>query len=606
MKPPATKLLDHAFEIFRPEGDEGVVEWAEKHAYLSERVTEMAGQYRTSEHPYVREVLENWKNPKVKKVSLCWGSQTSKTTTIYVGLGWAIDRAPAPILWVWGNEKQARNFANDRLIPFCEDSAAIARHLPKTSEGKIDRDRASALHIEFARCSLNMIGGQSQRNVRNYPVSYLVLDEVDIIPPSIRADVMDRIKGRRSYFVIQSSTPIGDGGIWEQYLMGDQRKYVMPCPHCQKEISFEWRKSKGVYNLRFPKEAKLEDGGYDWHLIKSSTTYACQLCDKDITDSHKLGMLRKGRWNPTAAGEPGVRSYHLNSLYSPTITFAEMLTRWLRAQDSLDGLKQFVTGWLAEPWREEILDVTEEATHALASDYERGTIKGEYRLMSIDVQRSHFVWIVRGFDSSGESYLIDNGNAPTWKDLDNAFELFDCSAAVVDTGFGERTQECYERIFERRGKFWACKGWKNLATPVSIKAIDPFTGTNKSNKHRIRLLHVDVTVFGGEILKRRGKLVEGFHLYSDPDRDYIKQLNSKFIVETTSRTGEIKQEWRTRRHRQDHFFDCEVYCLALSKVLGIGTVKRKKKNEQGTETGEKGNRKKRPIRQGGKKPRSIW
>ena len=285
MKSPKTKLLDHAFGIFRPEGNEGVVEWAEQNAYLSERVTEMAGQYRTSEHPYVREVLENWKDPKVKKVSLCWGSQTSKTTTIYVGLGWAIDRSPAPILWVWSNEKQARNFANDRFIPFCEDSAALARHLPKTSEGKIDRDRATALRIEFDRCSLNMIGGQSQRNVRNYPVSYLVLDEIDVIPEGIRRDVMDRIKGRRSYKIFQSSTPIEEGGIWAEYLMGDQRKYLMPCPHCKKEISFEWRKAKGVYNLRFPKEAKLEDGGYDWHLIKSSTTYACQLCDKDITDS---------------------------------------------------------------------------------------------------------------------------------------------------------------------------------------------------------------------------------------------------------------------------------------------------------------------------------
>jgi len=622
-KSPRDQLSDYADEIFAPQGRETVVEWAERNAYLSERVTEMAGHYRTSEHPYVREVLECWRDPKVKKVSMCWGSQTGKTTTIYIGLGWVIDRSPGPILWVWANEKQARAFANDRFIPFCEDSEVIARHLPKTLDGKIDRDRAAALHIEFDRCSLNMIGGGSRRNVRNYPASYLVVDELDIIEGAIIRDVMDRTKGRRSSTTFLSSTPLEENGIWAEYLMGDQRKYVMPCPHCSEFIPFEWRRGKTkdrppkaapiFYNVQFPEEARLEDGAFDWHLIKAATTYVCQLCGGKITDSQKLRMLKKGKWKATAKGEPGVRSYHLSSLYSPTITFAEMVTRWLRAQDSLNGLKQFITGWLAEPWREEILDVTEEATHALAGDYERGEMKGEFRLLGIDVQRSHFVWVVRAFGSSGESWLLDHGNAPTWNDLDRAYDDYECAGAVVDTGFGERTQECYEAIFRRRTKFWASKGWQTLSgPPVSIKAIDPFTGTNKAAKYKIRLLHVDVGVFGGEILKRRAGLVEGFHLYREPDRDYVKQLNAKYIIEKTLRTGLVKQEWRTKRHGQDHYFDCEVYIMALSQVLGLGTVRKRKakKNERG-EKGDSGGddkaRKRRPVRRSPqKRAGSIW
>jgi phage terminase large subunit GpA-like protein len=580
------RLEAHAFDIFQVQGKQTVVEWAEENAYLSERVTEMAGRYRTTDHPYVREVLNCYQDPRVKKVALCWGSQTSKTTTIYVGLGWAIDQSPGPILWVWSNEKQARNFANDRFIPFCEDSSVIAKHLPKTIDGKIDRDRASALRVEFDRCTLNMIGGQSQRNVRNYPVQYLVIDELDIIPETIRREVEQRIKGRRSYMIIMSSSPLEDGGIWAEYLTGDQRKFLLPCPHCKKWIPLEWRKEKGVYNLNYPEEAKGEDGSYDWHMIKAGTFYSCQECGGPINDTAKLKMLRQGKWEPTARGEPGVRSYHLNSLYSPTITFGEMFTRWLRAQDSLDGLKQFITGWLAEPWQEEILDVTEEATHALAGEYKRGEILGEFRLMGVDVQRSHFVWIVRGMDSDGTSYLLDNGFAPTWDELDKVFENYDCSAAVMDTGFGERTQECYEEIFRRRSTWWASKGWKKLAQPVAIKAVDPFTGTAKGGKAKIRLLHVDVGVFGGEMLKRRAGLVKGFQLYQDPDREYVRQLNAKFIIEKTTRQGEVVQEWRTKRHGQDHFWDCEVYLLALSKILGLGNVTRKDKQNDKEKKGE--------------------
>lgn len=586
----AERLADKAFEIFAPRKKESVTEWAESNVFLSERITEMAGLYRTSEFPFVREILDAFADPSVRKISLCWGSQTGKTTTIYVGVGWCIDVAPAPILWVWSNEKQARAFSNDRLLPFCEDSEVLARHLPKTNDGKIDRDRATALRVEFDRCTLNLVGGQSQRNVRNFPVSLLIMDEVDVIPEAIRRDALDRIKGRRSYKIVQSSTPIEEStGIWQEYLAGDQRKFFVPCPRCKKWITLEWRKGKGEYNLRFPEKAKQEDGSYDFSMIKAATTYACQKCGGDITDADKIKMLRKGKWKPTNKGaEGGVRSYHLSSLYSPTMTFAEMLTRWFQAIGTLDGLRQFVTGWLAEPWRDENLSVSEEATHLLAGDYERGETQGDFRLMAVDIQRTHFIWIVRGWDKDGTSYLIDHGYAPTWKDLDAAFMLYECSACIVDTGFGERTQEAYEAIYQRRAKWWAAKGWKSFAHPYAVKAIDPFTGTGRAGRHRIRLLHMDVTIWGGELLKRRAKKIDGWYIYKDPDREYIKQLNAKFLIEKIDAKGNRKIEWRTRRHGQDHYWDCELYCLCLSKVVGLGNVTKKGKIDGDQKENESG------------------
>ena len=588
MKKPAERLVDHAFSLLEPAPRQSVVEWAEENAYLSERVTEQAGKFAIRARPYCAEILNNFNDPLVKKVSLCWGSQTAKTTSIYIGLGWVVCRHPSPILWVWANEKQARNFSNDRWLPFCEDSKSIAAHLPKTSEGKVDRDRASALRVEFDNCVMNLIGGQSQKNVRQFPVSFLVLDEIDVIPEAIRRDALDRIKGRRDYKIFQSSTPIEETtGIWGEYLDGDQRLFKMPCPHCAKQISFEWRKEKGKYNVHWDQAAKLDDGKYDLHLVKRSARYVCQECGEFINDAQKIRMLEKGEWVATSVtGEPATRSYHLNSLYSPMITFGEMAVKWIQAQDSIEGLRQFVTGWLAEPWRVENLNVADEATSALAGNYERGEIKGEIRLLSVDVQRSHFVWLVRGFDKSGDSYLCDHGNAPTWSDLDEIFETYDCAAAVVDTGFGERTQECYESIFRRRSRFWACKGWKSRTHPFSIKAVDPFTGTGKAGKFKIMLLHVDVETFGGQILKKRSGKEKDFHLYNEPAQDYVKQLNAKYVIEKVDRKGAVKSEWRTKRHNQDHYFDCEVYCLALAKARGMGRPNNEQSKENGTENEE--------------------
>jgi phage terminase large subunit GpA-like protein len=606
MKTPAETLVDYAFDILKPDPKQTVVEWAESEAYLSERVTEQAGTFSTRGRPYIREILNNFADPSVRKISLCWGSQTAKTTSIYIGLGWVICRNPSPILWIWANEKQARNFSNDRFLPFCEDSKNIAKHLPKQLDGKVDRDRASALRIEFDNCVMNLIGGGSQKNVRQYPVSFLVLDEIDVIEKSIRLDALDRVKGRRDYKIIQSSTPIEEStGIWGEYLEGDQRIFKMPCPHCGKRIAFEWRKGPGEYNVRFDPDAKRDDGKFDLHQVKRSARYYCQECDGSIDDAEKIKMLDLGAWEPTSkTGTPGARSYHLNSMYSPMIGFGEMAVKWIQAQDTMEGLKQFVTGWLAEPWRMENLNVTEEATHALAGDYERGEIKGEIRLLSVDVQRAHFVWIVRGFNTeTKESFLLDHGNCPTFSDLDDIFETYDCAAGVIDTGFGERTQECYEHVFRRRSRFWACKGARMRTAPFSIQSVDPFTGTGKAGKWKIMLLHVNAEMFGGEILRARAGKVPGFQLYKDPAADYVKQLNSKFIIETVARNGSKKTEWRTKRHGQDHFFDCEVYCLALARARGLGRPK-EQTQENDERTGNKPTGNKHRIKKN--QYREVW
>ena len=77
------------------------------------------------------------------------------------------------------------------------------------------------------------------------------------------------------------------------------------------------------------------------------------------------------------------------------------------------------------------------------------------------------------------------------------------------------------------------------AAPFSIQSVDPFTGTGKAGQWKIMLLHVNAEMFGGEILRARAGKVPGFQLYKEPAADYVKQLNSKFIIETVARNGSI-------------------------------------------------------------------
>jgi hypothetical protein len=57
--------------------------------------------------------------------------------------------------------------------------------------------------------------------------------------------------------------------------------------------------------VKWDEAAKIEDGVYDFKLVKSSTYYECEECKGKITDGQKTKMLREGEWRATnLKGEP--------------------------------------------------------------------------------------------------------------------------------------------------------------------------------------------------------------------------------------------------------------------------------------------------------------
>jgi len=524
-------------------------------------------------YPYVREVLEAMGDPRVRRVSLCWGSQTSKTTTFYIMAGYVIDQAPAPILWVFPSAALCKNFSSERWLPFCVESAVLEKHLPRYLNGELDVDRFNLLKQEFSRCTMNLVGAGSQASVRSYPISVLILDEIDVIDEGVRRECLDRIKGKRAFKVLQSSTPIAEeGGIWQEFNEGDRRRYWMRCPHCGEEILLRFRDDEGEINIKWSDDAKGDDDIINLATVESSAFYQCEECGGKIRDGHKSAMLRDGRWIPGKDNaEAGARSYHLSSLFSPVLTFGRIAVEYLKTQTTIEGQKAFANGWLAEPHRPAESDVNPAKFRKLEGGYDRGEIKGSFRLLGVDVQRDHFVYVVRGFDRDGTSYLLDNGTAPSFPELMAVAKRFDASHGVIDTGY--RTAEMYSEIWHGRPFWFGAKGWDRLATSYKVTQIDPDSANVKGAKHtaaRINLLHVNKSVWGEEMLKRRSGAALNWFLYANIDPEYVRQMLATNFVERVNRTGRVVREWVVAGHRQDHFWDCEIYVLALSQMFGLG------------------------------------
>lgn len=574
------RLQQEVTRLFSPRKLKPPVEWAFDNCVLRDNISEMPGSLKI--FPYAQEPLNALVDPMVNKVTLCWGSQSSKTTTMYAGVAYLISEFPKDTLWIMPSAENARNFSKGRWIPFIEDCKPLLAQCPMSSiTNRIDTDKITNMRQEFLNCTLTFAGAGSENNVKSAPVAYLVLDEIDEIDPDIRLASLERIKGRREYKIIQTSTPKEEsGGVWEEYIYGDQRKYFVPCPHCGEFIELLWRQKdqRGDmrYSVGFDEDSRMEDGSWDYIKVASTAHYRCQLCDGKILDAHKPDMLKKGEWRATNLTAPmGHKSYHLNSLYAPAITFGGMMTNWLQVSTSTHGLKKFIQGNLAEPWKEEWLNQEQAEANELEGEYNRGDLKGQYRILAVDTQQDHFRYVVRGFDNNGDSYLTDFGSVPSFNDLDSLFEQHKCSKAIIDCA-GNRTQEVYEEVYKRRTHWFGSRGWKTMNEPYRLQRKDPFTGDTKgrAGKAKFLYLHIDKSVWESEIAQLRAKKMSGFFTFQDTPKDYYDQLFAVYWIREPDRSGVIKVVRKMKKSKGDHYFDCECMARALSKFIGIARVDR--------------------------------
>ena len=249
-----------------------VQEWAERNLSLSSRSSSSPGRYSTALTPYVREPLNKTGELGVKSVTLCWAAQTSKTTTMLAALAYRIACKPTPALWAMPSEMLARSFSRDRLQPLIDDCAAL------TAEKPLDPDRFQTLSMSMAKMNLDLVGAGSASALASRSCGLVVADEIDKFPEESKreAGALRLVELRTRNFpqgmVLKTSTPTLDtGAIWQEWLLGDQRHYLVACPACNHQQELEWEA------VRWDQEARLEEG-WDFRKVAATTHLICGAC----------------------------------------------------------------------------------------------------------------------------------------------------------------------------------------------------------------------------------------------------------------------------------------------------------------------------------------
>ena len=568
------RLVESLFAGLRPSAKLDIPAWAEQHLVLTpKQATAYAGPYRVGLTPHLRGVFAALQDPAVHTVVLAKGAQAGATLAGYVWLCYAMAEDPGPILIVMPSADLASSASENRLQPMIEDSARMRLEKPS------DPDRFKKLEYQMRGCSLNWVGSNSPGNLASRPVRYLMLDEVDKYPMDSGAEAsaialaMQRTKTFWNRKILAMSTPtIETGNIWRQYLRGDQRRYFVPCHACGAMQFLKWSQ------VKFDSTLPMDDAA-------AGAYYECESCQAHWTDLQKIEAVNRGEWRPTAkAKEYGVASFHVSSLYSPWTKWRGLVGSFLNAKDHPDLLHDFLNSELAEVWKPEVVTLKDDSLTERIAAYARGEMfatascfADAYKssrsmiVLGVDVQKDYLRYVARQFVAGGDSGMVDEGRLTGWQEVaalaDSLGEKGGEVWVLVDSGYGERTQEVYEACLTHR--FIPTKG---SATPMRAmqwtqSTINVFEGSKRQAEGAsVQLVTFDGTAFKLQLMDRiQGRSSFRWFTFSGIDDQYVREVTAEEYLPETGR-------FELRRGRKDnHAFDCEVLCLLGATIAGFNS-----------------------------------
>jgi phage terminase large subunit GpA-like protein len=588
----AEDLLRAWRDGLRPDPDLTVSAWADRHRILSPRGANEAGPWRTSRTPYLRELMDAL-SPRLayQRVVFMKASQLGASESGCNWIGYVIHHAPGPMLAVQPTVELAKRFSRQRIDPLIEESPSLRG---KVAPARSRDSGNTVLSKEFPGGLLVLTGANSAVGLRSMPVRYLFLDEVDAYPPSVDdegdpvalAEARTRtFSWRRKVFMASTPTIKGLSVIEREFEASDQRRFFVPCPHCDHR---QW--------LRFER--------LRWDKGRPETAaYHCEACETPIAEHHKTWMLERGEWRPTASlTDPLTVGFHLSSLYSPVgwLSWERIAREWEAAQGSDEAKRSFVNTILGETWVEAGEAPDWQRLYERREDWRRGAVPmgGLLLTAGADVQKDRIEVSIWAWGRGLESWLIDHividggpGDAATWNALTALLgETWPHAAGVriglsrlaIDTGYEAPAVYAWAR---RQGsaQVLPVKGVEgfNRSAPVSGPTYVDATEGGRRIRRGARLWTVAVATFKSEtyrFLRLRRPMDEeidegapypaGFvHLPRGADAEWVKQLVAEQLVTIKTRRGFTRFEWQKLRERNEAL-DCRVYARAAAWIAG--------------------------------------
>jgi len=579
-----------------------VSEWSEKHRYLT--MSSIPGVWRNEVTPYLTGIMDAAIFPSVRTIIVCKAPQVGMSEGAHNFVGYVIDRAPGPVLYVYPDERTARENSTDRILPMITSSPRLRSYMTRV------QDDTSVLRINLQHMPIYLAWARSASRLANKPIRYLVFDETDKYPEATGKRESDPIslgeKRTRTYqwnrVIWKISSPTTETGyIWKALQTEAQVIFYfwVCCPYCVQYQVMEFDQ------IKFPKDERdpetMEQKKLAW--------YECKHCEKSWDDAARNKAVRNGHWR--AAGledshmglelfaylktyRPTKIGFHLPAWLSYFVSLSEVAGAFLKGRSDFQKLKDFMNGYKAEPWRQTLITTAQEEVLKARCDLAPQTVPAEAVALTagIDVQKYGFWFVVRAWAVDYTSWLIHYGQLAAWEDVERL--LFDTTypivkpeadgegaaagdgrvarimRAAIDTGGGDKdfglsmTEETYwwlrQNAVGRGCRVFGTKGAsRSLAGKVHMtKPIDK-TPSGKALPGGLQILQLDTNDIKDMFFYRLNQAMEhgaqAAYLHAETDQVYATHITA----EEKERDEKGIERWIQKKARND-LLDCE--CLA--------------------------------------------
>lgn len=581
--------LDIAWRAAQPRQFVTTSEWADAHRVLTSKQTAEPGRWRTSRNPIMREIMDCFSpTSRVKEVVLMGAAQLLKTEVILNAIGSTMAQTPCPIMVLNPTIEATLTWKAQKWNPVMTDTPAIRDLLG----GQRMRDATNRSDmIDYPGGVLFLAGGNSPNSYAAKSVRKLFMDDLDRFPREIVGEgnpvylALQRLKSFRNSQLCLSSSPTtkDDSLIYPEWLLSDQRKCYLPCPHCGELQWLQWGSPEVHYGVK-------------WNSAVTEAVYVCIKCGVGIGHHHKRDMLEGHRWIAENPG-PLRRGYQFSTLYSPIglgPTWLDMVHDWRMACKDTGKLQVYVNTMLGEVWeaKGESID-----PHTLLNRLEAYPTDTRHparvRTVGIDVQKNRLEMTVMDIGEGEESWHIahkiiegDTAGTEPWHDL--ADELGDLApdCGGIDSGYNTDQVEAFARS---RPWLFVCKGIEGRGKTLieddearkrrlrkkRRKGISPFLVSDEAAKalitQRLKLQALPAATEGdNKLVVQAGYL--HFPQAADFDDEFFAQLTSNRLEEKVVR-GKRVVEWKQTRVRNEAY-DCWKYALAGFRISKLDPAQR--------------------------------
>jgi len=367
------------------------------------------GPYSYKYHPWAREISDSVApfNSTMK------GAQLGITEVAINRAFYTIDVLKRDVLYVLPTAINAADFSKSRFKSALLNSPYLKSIFTDTNTISLKQAGGVNLYIR---------GSRGDSNLKSIPVSTLILDELDEMDQDQIWLALERLSGQREKNVWALSTPkIPNKGIHKLYQQGTQEHYIFKCPRCGRQTEFIWPDCVEIIGESVTDPRCLES------YLK------CKECNGRIEQQEKPEFLANSIWVPMSNDcNKAHRSFHLNQLYSYTVTAGELVVKHFQGLGDEAAATEFFNSKLGLPYIGDGAKITDELIDSCKRGHLKGdaqpTTSGRLITMGIDVGKTCHIVIMEWFiESMGRDINVAATGKLLWEGtlLSSEFERFD-------------------------------------------------------------------------------------------------------------------------------------------------------------------------------------